>query len=249
MILELDIGNSRIKWRLLNEEARLRDAGALACDEFEPWLQSSGSEWSLSAIYVASVGDQEKLDKYSALFSTVCGVDAQFAVSQATTGKLRCAYDKPETLGVDRWLAMLGAYADGGQAVCVIDCGTACTIDFVSADGQHFGGYILPGLEMIRKSLLAGTSRIESAYDRLSSTGGILAGVSTSEAIEHGRLMMTVAAIEKAIAINQANDFNVYVTGGDAGAVLEYLPAIMNAVLWPDLVLDGLGVMFGYRSA
>ena len=59
-------------------------------------------------------------------------------------GILKNAYKSPERLGVDRWLAMLGAVGIG-RDVIIVDAGSALTIDLLKKNGRHLGGAILPG--------------------------------------------------------------------------------------------------------
>ena len=55
-------------------------------------------------------------------------------------------------------LAILAAYHYHPQGVCVLDCGTAITLDLMHGDGRHLGGYILPGFELMRQSLISNTA-------------------------------------------------------------------------------------------
>ena len=88
-----------------------------------------------------------------------------YARSTARGGGVRNAYERPELLGVDRWAALVGAYArlraaGGRSPVCVADAGTALTIDALASDGRHLGGLILPGIALQRTALLASTADI-----------------------------------------------------------------------------------------
>ena len=65
---------------------------------------------------------------------------------------LRLAYPEPERLGVDRWVGAVAARERFGTAV-VVDCGTALTINLVTADGVFHGGAIAPGPHTMAKSL------------------------------------------------------------------------------------------------
>jgi type III pantothenate kinase len=88
------------------------------------------------------------------------GIAPQFARSTFTAANVSSAYDVPERLGVDRWLAMLAAYNSLSEAVVVIDLGSAMTADGISKAGHHVGGYIAPGLRMMAQSLLARTDLV-----------------------------------------------------------------------------------------
>ena len=70
-------------------------------------------------------------------------------------------YADAETLGNDRWAALIGARAlCGAHAAIVLDAGTAITIDALDADGVFRGGVILPGWHSMHTALAAHT-RIE----------------------------------------------------------------------------------------
>ncbi|MCG5492895.1 type III pantothenate kinase, partial [Klebsiella variicola] len=82
--------------------------------------------------------------------------------------QLKCGYEQPAQLGIDRWLQVL-AVAQPDQNVCVNGCGTALTIDLVQGY-QHLGGYILPNLYLQRDALIQNTKGIkipDSAFDDL----------------------------------------------------------------------------------
>lgn len=66
---------------------------------------------------------------------------------------LRIAYEHPDRLGVDRFLAMLGARAMIEGPVLVVGVGTALTIDLVDASGLHRGGRIAPSPTLMREAL------------------------------------------------------------------------------------------------
>ncbi len=71
------------------------------------------------------------------------------AVTRSVLTPERHRYRTPETLGIDRYLACLGAWSLAPGAVIVSDAGTACTIDAMDAGGVYRGGVIMPGLRMM----------------------------------------------------------------------------------------------------
>ena len=97
------------------------------------------------------------------------------------------AYEDISRLGVDRCLAMIGAYHLVGSGVLVIDCGSAITADLVNGSGEHIGGFILPGVRMLESSLLGGTAKVLVEHETVISTEW---GVSTEECVEHGRAFL-----------------------------------------------------------
>ena len=77
------------------------------------------------------------------------------------SGSVRNGYEDIAQLGVDRWAAIVGAYTHFGSAVCIVDAGTAVTVDLVRDGGRHLGGLIVPGLQLMRSSLEQDTEDIE----------------------------------------------------------------------------------------
>jgi type III pantothenate kinase len=138
---------------------------------------------------------------------------------------------------------LIGAHHQHLGAVCVIDCGTAITLDLLAADGQHRGGLILPGIEMLKQVLLADTAEVKpSAVPPLVT---LLAG-STGAGVHGGAVYMAVAAIDRFVndvAARLGQDIKVLITGGDAGTILTLLahPAHHD----PELVLRGLAILAG----
>jgi len=146
----------------------------------------------------------------------------QFATSQAKTAGVSNGYTEPERLGVDRWLGVL-AVADGEHDYCVADCGTAMTIDAVTRDGRHLGGYILPGLALLSDSLVRNTRQV-----RVTEPGddNLAWGRHTSAAVLHGALLASVGAIETAVQRLQEENGRaprLVLTGGDAARLSPLL--------------------------
>lgn len=149
------------------------------------------------------------------------------------------AYLMPMELGSDRWCAMIGAYQDTDFAFIVIDAGSALTIDVVKEKGHHVGGYILPGIEMMRKSLNQHTAQLkkDSKQDFKPS---LLPESTTSTCIEAGIYLSTVKLIEAVYKkeSKKLNSLQCYLTGGDADFIVDLLS--FECIVMPDLVLQGL---------
>lgn len=238
MILDLDVGNTRLKWRSVDAQGRVLARG----------VQSNGGALEVLAkqlgapqrVRVACVRDASFAEQLRASVNAYWGLEAEFAKSVLQAAGVVTAYKHPENLGVDRWLAMLGAKARGQGACCIVDAGSALTADLLQADGRHLGGYIVPGLVMQRASLLERTAiRLPGA----AVWGGFAPGTSTGSAIEHGILSMTVAWLVEISAPALQSGGAFYLTGGDAGVLSAHLGArtIPHEIV-ADLVLEGLAV-------
>jgi type III pantothenate kinase len=193
------------------------------------------------AIPVAILGSSVLEESALADFSKACeqkwGLPAVFARSSARhAGVLNAYVHNPERLGVDRWLALI-AVRERQQNVCVVDCGTAVTIDVLQKDGQHLGGYILPGLTMMADVLLQQTKRVR--FDAASVEAGVSLGTSTGEAVQHGALAAVIALIERLVA---QYGVHLVLTGGDAPQVAAGLSIPYGHE--PELLLHGLQCYF-----
>jgi len=140
------------------------------------------------------------------------------------------SYDSPELLGVDRWLALVAAYSYYATAVCVVDCGTAITLDVVDGQGQHLGGAIMPGLTLMKSVLSTGTAALSFCEQ----THPIGLSHYTEAAIYNGSLN----ALAGFIAAGKLDSTLLILTGGDAQFVEEHLQ--LGAIIDEKLVMKGL---------
>lgn len=236
MILDLDVGNTRLKWRSVDAQGKVLARGVQHNSDAFAALSEQLS--APQRIRVACVRDALFAEQLRARIKACWGLEAEFAKSMRHAAGVITAYTQPENLGVDRWLTMLAAKARGQGACCVIDAGSALTVDILGADGQHQGGYIVPGLIMQRASLLEGTAiRLPQSV----AWEGVSPGTSTEAAIQNGILSMTVAWL---IAISEPvlrSGGMLYLTGGDAQVFSTHLKErSVPHELVADLVLEGL---------
>ena len=192
----------------------------------------------VQAIWIASVASEEAEWHLGAMLEERWQLRPWFARSEARTGTLINSYQQPLRMGVDRWLAMLGAWRREPARLCVVDAGSALTIDLVAADGRHEGGYIIPGPSLMERALLLDTDRVrfaeEAVYD-------LAPGTSTAEAVRHGIALAQAAAVR--VALEQAGEPRprLYLCGGGAETLQRLLGGAGDWI--PDLVFDGLEVM------
>lgn len=241
MRLEVDIGNTRIKWRLkegddMVERGFLVTGSSLAL--MEPALDRYLGK--VKAIWVASVVDEELERGFAIWAKRVFSIEPLFVKSCASIGVVRNAYISPESLGVDRWLGILAAYHLEKRACIVLSLGTAATVDVVDKSGAHLGGFIAPGLSLMIGSLTAGTRRLSVVPAEMVQLDDGL-GVSTFSAICGGCTSMLIGLVNNAITQLRKcignDDFGLVFAGGDAIQLIPYFP---SARLMNDLVLDGL---------
>lgn len=248
MLLELDAGNSRIKWRVSELSSRqgaatvvgaVQARGAVVATDAQSCIhellrQMSGM--TVQRILVSSVRTKNFSAMMARMLNDRFSVAAEFAGVQASFGAVRNAYQQSERLGVDRWLAVIAAYARAQGACCVLDCGTTITLDVVAANGQHVGGYIVPGLLLLRETLGQRSAALQVAP--ISSQ--LVPGTSTEAAIANGVLNMALGFIrDQHLQLSDAEQTPLwYLTGGDAQLLASYIE--WPCQLLPDLVLDGL---------
>ena len=239
MTLVLDVGNTALKWRVHHEQGRTQGD----CLHHRRWrevVEGLRLDWneSVDRVWVASVAGRAADAELAGLLETAFGVRPDFYYSQERDEGITNAYSEPRRLGVDRWLAMLEAWHRVGDAV-IVDCGSALTLDAVASSGTHQGGYIVPGLGMLRESLAAGTAEVQVGDE--DPARAMAAGRSTAEGVRHGILRMTVAFIRDGVVELRrglADTCRVFLTGGDAHHIAPLLD--LEAELAPELVLDGL---------
>ncbi|MBF8758352.1 pantothenate kinase [Pseudomonas guariconensis] len=244
MILELDCGNSFIKWRVIHaSDATIVGGGIVDSDQALLAEVSALSSVRLSGGRMVSVRSEEETEALCAQLAQHFGVQVRVAHPAREMAGVRNGYDDYQRLGMDRWLAALGAFHLAKGACLVIDLGTAAKADFVAADGQHLGGYICPGMPLMRSQLRTHTRRIR--YDDASAERALASlapGRSTVEAVERGCVLMLQGFVRTQIEQAQAiwgESFTVFLTGGDAPLVRDAIPRVRVV---PDLVFVGLAM-------
>src|SRR5262245_47040446 len=200
MILLIDIGNTRIKWAQLDRGTLGPQSAAVhskwTANEFiDSVLQPSARP---QRVLISNVGGAAIAEVATAALTRTWQMEAQFVQSTAAAGGVRNAYVEPQKLGVDRWLAVIGAYSIQHSGACVVSVGTATTIDCVDAMGQHLGGVIVPGPDLMISSLLKNTSDIAQRAEQGSTKDGLFAD-NTLGAVTQGAAHATAALVERAV--------------------------------------------------
>lgn len=224
--LDIDMGNTRTKWRC-GEEAGALPAPGLPRPVTVP-----------ERVRVASVlGDRRGI---ALEIRRRFGVEPEFATTSASLAGVCCGYREPHRLGVDRWLAVVAAWRRTRHALAVISVGTAACADFVDADGRHAGGYIAPGLRLLADALDRRTADVRPdphAVPRLEP------GTDTQQAVAAGTLLMLAAFVDAAIERLRSRSgppVAVFLTGGDAALLAPRLGRDVRCE--PELVLEGLAI-------
>jgi type III pantothenate kinase len=237
MILELDAGNTRIKWRVLEADSTVASEQGYVGTEAElADLELAAA--SLSAIRMSSVRSEEAIQLVSKWAVRTFNLSLQLAKVSRSCAGVTNQYKDVSRLGIDRWLAMVAAHNRCGGPCVIVDSGTALTVDVVNSDGVHDGGYIIPGIELMARTLETNTS-IKLDSNRASPIPEL--GHSTDAAVRGGSLASLLALIEKVVstAIKESPESKLYLSGGDAELIQQHIVNI-DAEIVATLVLDGL---------
>ena len=246
--LFIDMGNSRIKVALI-DDGEYAYLGAFAIEQISTKMRTQSFFQQLDFVpdhvYISSVADSSLELQITTAIEQKWHILPVFMSTQVTCCGIVNGYDKASKLGVDRWMALMGAQALTQCDFMVIDAGTAITVDAVR-EGQHQGGMIVPGLHTLRQALTAKTAQLSedcthlNLPSKMTRPGGFLA-TNTQSAICGGTLYMAAAFVNQVIfdLQSQANKpFKIYFTGGD-GQRLSSLTNVPSEYV-EDLVLQGI---------
>jgi type III pantothenate kinase len=243
MNLLVDIGNTRIKWALHSDKGLYSyDVKVYEKNELSELLDFWWKELPAPAhVYVSNVSGEEIDRKVSSFLRKLWNITPIFLSARTESLGLVNAYEESHLLGIDRWLAMLAAWKQANSAFCVIDCGTAITVDVVASTGVHIGGYIIPGLGLMAGSLNSETEQIETT---LNAKLSLEFGRNTNDCVGNGALTTIISLIRQVIDENvqgHGTEAKCIITGGSAEQIIKYLHR--DVIYEPYLVLDGIALM------
>jgi type III pantothenate kinase len=249
MKLLIDAGNTRIKWALVNGGGWLcsgdlptGQAGKLSRDIAEQFVQRNHGEnlHHIKQIWVSNVTGEEVSQQ---IRSIGAGISTQphFAVAREAQCGVRNGYSSASQLGSDRWAALIAAWHMVKGQCLVVNSGTATTIDTLSGQGEFVGGLILPGVELMQRSLVEATNQLKStqgAYARFP--------LNSADALYSGAIQASCGAIERQYILLNDDSTPMVLSGGTAVLLQPYFNQKLFKVLprvVDNLVLRGLLVM------
>ncbi|MBT8089162.1 MAG: type III pantothenate kinase [Gammaproteobacteria bacterium] len=245
--LLLDVGNSRIKWGVL-DGGDIRRTGHISQDRIrDKGLQVLTTKLPrrVDEVFVSNVAGNSFATRLSGVVGMHCGCDVRFARVEKRGWGLSNSYTQPRRMGVDRWVAMVGAWAEIQDTCLVVDVGTALTLDAIDDSGAHLGGQIIPGVAAMTTALSSATSDIPVVRPLPARKGAEMQmfAQNTAAAVREGARNAVVGAVDRAIQTLQSNGYlpATILTGGDASRILEALSEA--PVHRPHLVLQGLAHM------
>jgi len=235
----IDIGNSSAKLGVADSGfdtvARCDREPSAIVDSVNTLRLEHGGQPTTSddlRIVVASVADESFDAELAALVAERLGCELHFCQTPTAGFGITNSYDEPQRMGVERWLALIAAWSSCPEALLVFDAGTALTCDVVAVNGQHLGGYIIPGSQLMELALRRDTKRIR--YDD-SQPASLEAGTTTASCVSSGIWMALVGAIS---ALQQRYpDHRSILTGGEGQALIDLG---IDAEWRPHLILEGL---------
>ncbi len=236
MNLVIDIGNTNIKHALFEDDELLKIGNSPDLSSLENLL----SETSYERCIISSVKYGEDEIKTSLQGHSFTYFDFE------TPLPIKVNYSSPQTLGMDRLAAVIGArHKFPDMALMVIDIGTCITYDLLDEAGIYQGGAISPGIELKYKAVHDYTSRLPLINDRHDAD---LFGRSTYDSIKSGVLNGTLAEIEGMIGqfMLKSPDLKVIITGGGAKTFESKIKADIFVAL--EIVLVGLNRVLVYNA-
>ncbi len=241
MNLLFDLGNSRLKWAIF-EHNQFQIGKSLSHVEItDSILVELLHELKPKKIGISNVGKNTFLNVITTVLCELWrDIPIYFATSQFEAFGVKNAYFQPEKLGVDRFLALIAARQKTDLSLCVVDCGTAITVDILNENGEHQGGLICAGLTLMKNALASNTADLPF----VNSTQQIGLATETESAIYNGALFSACGLIEKVMQ-KQPQNTKLFLTGGDAKIISTQLNCTFT--FEKNLVLEGLNLFLNSK--
>lgn len=236
MLIAIDVGNTRIKWGVYDNERWLAQGALLSAEVLR--LAEILPGWSgATAVIASNVAGQTLAIAIDQLLKQHQLPPAQWLRASAAAGGVSNGYAEADQLGSDRWAALLGARAHTLNACLVVCAGTATTVDWLAENGVFRGGLILPGFDLMRRSLARNTAQLPWAEGEFCA-----APQNTADAITSGCLHAQAGAIERMYRQMQIENSTqapqCLLTGGAAPRIGAHLS--IDFRVEENLILDGL---------
>ena len=248
----MDVGNTRIKYCLFDNEKSIESHSLVHNQRYKDVLKSGWTKMNKpDEVWVSNVAGEAAKNEILEYCVSHWGIQAHFVEVEKQFDGINNHYEHLEQMGVDRWLAVIGArniFPDG--AVIVVDAGTAVNIELLTGDNQYMGGVILPGMNLMYQALMGNTHISEakldkSALDNLAMVPAI--GQSTEQCVNAGVQYGLLGAVERTIRAMQAGlseKTKLLITGSGAAWLYENLQGTLSNDT-DDLVVESNLVLLG----
>lgn len=248
MLLCLDVGNTQIHGGVF-------DGDTLRC-QFRKSTRPHDSADELGIFFTSVLRENDVEPRIVMRVAVCCVVPAAlhslrgacskyfqrdpFVLQAGVKTGLKVRYRNPHEVGADRIAGAIGAMLRHPQQdLLVVDCGTATTIDVVTASADYMGGVIMPGVGVSAASLASNTAKLPSV--EIARPENVL-GRTTIESIQSGLYHGHIGAIRHVVAELRREAFSggkpaVIGTGGFAR--MFETEGLFDEIA-PELVLWGL---------
>jgi type III pantothenate kinase len=233
-ILAIDIGNTRIKWGLSAAGGWVRQGWVDTVRAGELAAEFTALPVAQRTVISNVAGAAVRVQVTAAL--NAAAPEPSWIISTAAQCGVSSGYAAPETLGPDRWAALIGAWHLTGAACVVVNVGTTMTVDALSVEGVFLGGCIVPGATLMRDALARDTANLSAREGAFSYFPD-----NTGDAIFSGTVNALAGAIERMVCYLEESAGTappVVLSGGGAALVEKRLGAQVMVV--DNLVLEGL---------
>ncbi len=231
MNLSIDIGNTFTKAAIFDNKKIVNFQERLDFQEVADLCKT----YSLNKIMICDVAN--KSDELIALLPKNINIQK---LSHKTPLPIANLYETPETLGMDRLAAVVGAYSlNPNQNCIVIDAGSCITYDFISAKGEYLGGSISLGLQMRFKALHEFTAKLPLLQPS-SNLKIEYIGKTTEQAIQSGVINGLLHEMNNIIDHHEFlnGTSNIFICGGDAEFFAQRIDRVQIVI--QTLLLQGL---------
>lgn len=233
--LLIDVGNTNAKYCIAKDD----DYQDITYEQALNWLPN------INKIAVAQVASNDEADRLLSIANSR-GIYIYHAEVSIEDLGIKCGYSNHKNLGIDRWLGILAAeLLFPMQQLIVVDAGTALTIDCLTRDKKHLGGWIIPGVDLMQSSIVQRAPKVfkgdNSNFEYF--------GTDTPSAVENGSLLTCIGAIHHAAALlttQTGKDSKLIITGGDKKRLSEHLD--LPHVTYDNLVFIGLNRLLAEKS-
>ncbi len=251
--LAIDVGNTRLKWAQYTSPkpgATLLNHGAVFLETIDDLAEK---EWralpapgSMLGCVVAGEGVKRRVEEQLEIWD----VEPRWVVSGASACGVTNSYDHPSRLGVDRWVALIGArhrvLAQGpARPALVVMVGTAVTVDALDASGRFLGGLILPGFGLMLRALEMGTAGLKAPTGE-----AVDFPTNTSDALMSGGADAIAGAVERMhrkLLERTGQEPALMMSGGAAVKLVTITDLPFETV--DTLIFDGLLQLQSHRLA
>ncbi|CAB0151907.1 Type III pantothenate kinase [Pseudidiomarina piscicola] len=212
--LLIDAGNTRVKTALMDAEGHLEPLFNLSYAE----LAANPMDVAVESVWLAMVGGKPQQLLLNDWLQLQCpAAEVHTVNSEAEHFNVTNAYAQPGDLGVDRWLAIVGAYNEAQKPTLIIDAGTAITVDWVDRDGRHLGGWIAPGVELMQNTVVERAPKVFANAGDMWGRANQL-GKSTPDGLMDGCVNMFTGLVRQAVQVTETEldwlDYRLLYSGG-----------------------------------